>query len=343
REILRQFVGKCIQYIPCKVINPLSQGTTFHDLPSTIKLWIFSKLQQSSRRKQILPLSLGKDGADNQYFLAGRFLYIECGNQLKKELANETETSNYEEWTSLENYLRQKPTLRLLVGKNDDYKEIITIMRLYGEAALASNIEEKTREFKPTHLSKIEEMRQRKEFESRFGANTMRVEISEDEEEQVPQITRQLGRIDVNAPASLPIQSIAAHQENDDGNQSWNPNYPKCSYHPRCASQLRGTPCPFNHPSPMKCRDYKEPPSATSCKDLQCHFSHPTCPNDGNCNDKYTCPYDHYTSTQTLINIHNSKKRNAYPNEGENKEEKSRWRNPSHSMVSSSTMLLKNF
>ncbi|GMT10105.1 hypothetical protein PFISCL1PPCAC_1402, partial [Pristionchus fissidentatus] len=44
------------------------------------------------------------------------------------------------------------------------------------------------------------------------------------------------------------------------------------------------------------------------CKSLTCFYEHPKCPNDGNCQDKLSCRYEHFKSNPTLLNIFNARR-----------------------------------
>ncbi|GMT09845.1 hypothetical protein PFISCL1PPCAC_1142, partial [Pristionchus fissidentatus] len=85
----------------------------------------------------------------------------------------------------------------------------------------------------------------------------------------------------------------------------WKAGVRKCMHFPRC--RPRNGSCQFNHPS-RKCSDFDNPNTIYKCSGVNCRYIHPDCPNDGKCQEKHSCRYEHKKSKPTLLNIYNARK-----------------------------------
>ncbi|GMT09846.1 hypothetical protein PFISCL1PPCAC_1143, partial [Pristionchus fissidentatus] len=136
-EKLHEYLNR--QYLlPEDVRNPLAIDGTFHVLPPSIKLWIFTSLLTNSGRN-IIPIeqkSIGHDNFGNEYYLIdGGHLYIKYGKALQDKVEkvenNESNPGNRPCY-SLEDHIRKSSnttTWKLLSSSKEELDIAIAFLR----------------------------------------------------------------------------------------------------------------------------------------------------------------------------------------------------------------------
>ncbi|GMS98531.1 hypothetical protein PENTCL1PPCAC_20706, partial [Pristionchus entomophagus] len=289
---LRDFIDKTL---PSRVSNPLTVSTSFHNLPTECKLWIFYSLRVYDRSPSV-PRKILKDPLGNYYYIEPDCrMYVHLARRQQTSLPIDEERLSKEPWGSLYRFVHSQSCF-LLCENEDEWNAVWKIFLSFKLSHLfyALRAEMKLSALNTNIMKKDE---QRKEFEEVLiklapvpkerRIPPKKHSAASTEEENVNVIQTNLEAIVVEEPMipTKPTEAKPKKISNQIMGKCW--NFPQCPLFERCK---------YVHPR-NPCTKFPNCP-----RGWECLFLHEFCPDDATCEEP-NCAYEHLNSITTYYRM----------------------------------------